>query len=103
MNSRVKQFAILCGGVILVLCFPLFMPPYYIELLTQVYILSIFAAAVNLLLGYTGLPSIGQAAFLGTAAYIVGILTAQGFENPWLNALSGISGATVLAALFGLR
>lgn len=102
MNSRLKYFAVFTGGVILILSLPFFTPSYYVDLLTQVLILSIFATATNILLGYTGLPSIGQSAFLGMAAYTIGILITHGFVNLSLNVLIGISAATVLAALFGL-
>ena len=101
MNFR-PIHAILIGVVTLFLCFPFFAPLYYVDLLTKVLILSIFAAAVNLLMGYTGLPSMGHAAFLGMASYVVGILTTHGYQNFWSNALLGIASATLLAAFFGL-
>lgn len=102
MNLKPAHVVIAIGTTILFLAVPLFASPYFVDLTTKVLILSIFAVAINLLLGYTGLPSIGHAAFLGTAAYTVGILTAHGFQNFWSNALLGIVSATLLAALFGL-
>jgi branched-chain amino acid transport system permease protein len=94
--------AILMAVVALFLCFPLFAPLYYVDLSTKILILSLFAAAIHILLGYTGLPSLGHAAFLGTAAYVVGILTSRGYQNFWSNGLTGIASATLLAAFFGL-
>jgi branched-chain amino acid transport system permease protein len=43
---------------------------YYINLASQILIAAIFAASLNLLVGYGGLPSLGHAAWLGLAAYI---------------------------------
>ena len=40
-------------------------------------VLGIIAMSVDLLLGYTGLPSLGQAAYLGMGAYLTAILATQ--------------------------
>ena len=40
--------------------------------------------SVDLLLGYTGLPSLGQAAYLGVGAYLTAILATKfGFGLGW--------------------
>lgn len=58
---------------------------------------ALFAAAFNLLLGYTGLLSFGHAAFLGGSAYIAGhAMKAWGF-TPELGLLAG----TLCGALLG--
>lgn len=102
MNSRMRNLGIFVGGIALVLGFPFFLSQYYVNLIIEVVILTIFATAINLLVGYTGLSSLGQAAYLGTAAYTVGVLTTHGWQNPWLNALIAIGMAGVLSAVFGL-
>ena len=51
------------------------MSAYWVGLLTQVVILGILAMSLDLLIGYTGLPSLGHAGFFGVAAYGVGILS----------------------------
>ena len=40
---------------------------YLILLITQALILGILAMSLDILLGFTGLPSLGQAAYLGMA------------------------------------
>jgi branched-chain amino acid transport system permease protein len=62
--------------------------------------------SVDLLLGYTGLPSLGQAAYLGMGAYLTAILASTyqfglggGF---WLVVVLGILAGALTAALFGL-
>jgi branched-chain amino acid transport system permease protein len=45
------------------------------ELLTEIAILAIFAMSLDLLVGYTGLVSLGHAAFFGIGAYATGGLT----------------------------
>jgi len=60
--------------VVLVLL-PLVLPKYYVDLVTQMMIYAIFAMSLDILLGYTGLPSLGHAASFGISAYTVGIVS----------------------------
>ena len=89
-------------GLALILL-PLFLSPYLLYLAAKILILAIFAMGLNLILGYTGLVSMGHAAFFGTAVYAGAFLTVHyGIESFWLVALLGISAAVFMAALFGL-
>jgi branched-chain amino acid transport system permease protein len=75
---------------------------YPLTLLTQAVIVAILAMSLDVLLGYTGLASLGHAAYFGIAAYTVGILTTQhqaGFVTCFV---FGIVIAAATAALFGL-
>jgi branched-chain amino acid transport system permease protein len=49
--------------------FPLVSGPFYVNLASQIFIAAIFAASLNLLVGYGGLVSLGHAAWIGLAAY----------------------------------
>src|SRR5262249_41254391 len=49
------------------------LPSYPLTLLIQALISAIFAMSLDVLLGYTGLPSLGHAAYFGVAAYTVAI------------------------------
>lgn len=46
---------------------------FWIDLFTRLVILTIAAASLNLLMGYSGLASFGHAAYMGIGAYAVGI------------------------------
>jgi branched-chain amino acid transport system permease protein len=75
---------------------------YPLTLLTQVAIVAILAMSLDVLLGYTGLPSLGHAAYFGVAAYAVGILATE-YQRGFLACLvAGVLAATLAAALFGL-
>src|SRR5205823_2513484 len=50
------------------------LPAYPLTLLTQTLIAAMLAMSLDLLLGYTGLPSLGHAAYFGVGAYAVAIL-----------------------------
>jgi branched-chain amino acid transport system permease protein len=63
---------------------------------------ALFAAAFNLLIGYTGLLSFGHAMFLATAGYVTGF-TIQSFGFPSLvGVIAGTLAATLLGFVVGL-
>ncbi|MGH2343151.1 branched-chain amino acid ABC transporter permease [Segnochrobactraceae bacterium EtOH-i3] len=59
----------------------------------EIAILALFALSMDLLIGYAGIVSLGQAAFFGLGAYVAGLLGKHGWTEP----LSGllISGGVV--------
>ena len=61
-------------------------------------LLICFALSTDLVLGYAGIVTLGQAAFFGTGAYTAGILAANGWGEP----ISGLIAASVTAGLVGL-
>ncbi|MBI3964184.1 MAG: branched-chain amino acid ABC transporter permease [Chloroflexi bacterium] len=65
---------------------------------TEMWIYAILALAFNLLLGYTGLLSFGQAIFLGTGAYAAGYLILH-YKIGLLLAMLVGTGSGALAAL----
>jgi len=66
-------------------------------------IFAIFAMSLNLLLGYTGLPSLGHAAYFGAAAYAIALLSLRVTQNTfWIDFPAGLALAAVTSALFGL-
>jgi branched-chain amino acid transport system permease protein len=79
-----------------------FLASYPLTLCTQALIYAMLAMSLDLLLGYTGLPSLGHAAYFGVAAYVVAILATErqvGLVGCFAAALVA---ATLTAALFGL-
>jgi branched-chain amino acid transport system permease protein len=67
----------------------------------EILIYALGAVSFNILLGYTGLLSFGQAAFFGGGAYLTGLLLIHfGWPPALVLALSGMFGA-VLAAVIG--
>ena len=58
--------------------------------------------SLDLLLGYTGLSSLGHAAYLGIGAYSVGVLTTRHGADFWVTLAVGVGLAIVVAGIFGL-
>ena len=83
--------------VLAVILLPLYMPEHVVYLATVIAIWAIGVQGQNLLIGYTGQISFGQAGFLAIGAFTFGHLA--GFGLPWPLSLIGAGG---LAGLFGL-
>jgi branched-chain amino acid transport system permease protein len=90
--------------VLAVFCavFPLFGGEYYINLASQIFIFAVFAASINLLLGYGGLPTLGHAAYLGVAAYFSALCALKLGWGHFAAAPAALVGTTLMAAAFGL-
>ena len=84
------------GALLLVLLVaPWLLPEYWLAQLTFVLIYSVVGLGLMLLAGFTGLFSLGHAAFLGVGAYTQGALTHVGVPFPIALALSGLLSAAV--------
>ena len=81
---------------------PLLLSTYWVGLLTQMVILAILAMSLDILLGYTGLPSFGHAAFFGVAAYGVAVLATAYGAGFWVCVIGGLLIGTLLSAVLGL-
>jgi branched-chain amino acid transport system permease protein len=79
---------------------------FVILLATRALAFSILVMSLDILLGYTGLASLGQAAYLGVGAYATAILATKyhiglGWDF-WLVVVFAILLSAALAAVFGL-
>lgn len=74
---------------------------YYISVLTFILFHAVNATGFNILLGYTGIISLGQAAFFGIGAYTAGILSVQFMFEPVLGIIAGALLAAVVALIIG--
>ncbi len=87
---------------VLSLLLPFLFSNYYVGLATQIFIMAIFAMSLDILVGHTGLPSMGHAAYYGVAAYATGFLCLAGVKNFWLVIVLGMGLGGLSAAFFGI-
>lgn len=95
-NAKILYFALLLA----LLAAPFFgaYPVFVMKLLC----FALFAAAFNLLLGFTGLLSFGHAAFLGGSAYVAGhAMKVWGF-TPEVGLILGTATGAFLGWIFGV-
>ena len=102
-----RRKLLIVGAVLLaVLLITPFSGSYVIVLVTHALIFAILAMSLDILLGYTGLPSLGQAAYLGMGGYLTAILATRyqfGLDwTFWVVIVLGMLIGAATAALFGL-
>jgi branched-chain amino acid transport system permease protein len=95
----------LLAGLVL-LTAPLLLPrivdPFWVDVLAEILIWSLLAASVNLLLGFTGLLSFGQALYFGVGAYGLALGIERFGLSFWSAFATGVALATAAAALTGI-
>ena len=106
MTSQRIPVAIVVAVLVLVAIVVPLTGSFVILLATRALAFSILAMSLDILLGYTGLASLGQAAYLGVGAYLTAILAARyhiglGWDF-WLVVVLGMLLGAALAAFFGL-
>lgn len=87
-DSRTQRIWLAMAGALLVL-FPFMASDYWLYLACLVSINVAGATGLNILTGYTGLVSLGQAAFMGLGAYTVAIVQARWGTPVLFNLLAG--------------
>ncbi len=89
--------------VAVVLAFlPLLLTPYTHDLVVKIGIYAVFALSLELLVGMTGLVSLGHAAFLGIGAYVCVLVAGQGAAPPLpLLLLVSVASAALYALFVG--
>jgi branched-chain amino acid transport system permease protein len=100
-----RRLGILALGALALLTAPLgvgrLYSAYYLSLVTWVLIFALFAAALDLALGYGGLVSFGHAGFFGVGAYAAALALRHFSASFWLALAIGVLAAAALATLVG--
>ena len=68
-------------------------------IINEIAIVALFALSLDLILGYTGIVSLGHAAFFGIGAYTAALLAKWVTPDPLLGLLAGMAVATLLGLL----
>ena len=79
-----------------------FVLPEYLSLGARILIYILFALSLDLILGFTGIVTLGHSAFFGLGAYIAGILGAKaGITDPLLQLAAAAAGGALLGVTTG--
>ena len=101
MGVRTRgAWAVALAGALL--AFPaVFVQPYPRDVMIKIFLYALLAQAWNLLGGYAGQISLGNAVFFGIGAYTSSVLvTTQGL-SPWLGMLAGAAVAIAVSQVIG--
>ena len=75
--------------------------PYYINVASQILLFAVFALALNVLVGYGGLVSLGHAGLFAMAGY-TGALALQAGHGHFIADLAAVLVTVVASAVFGI-
>ena len=98
----IKQISVTGITLLLLLLFPLVITQtYLIHVMILVFMFGMLGVAWNIMGGYAGMFSFGQAAFFGIGAYTSSFLLVTFQVNPWIGLMAGGVVAALMAAAIG--
>jgi branched-chain amino acid transport system permease protein len=81
---------------------PIWLSKYWTFLLAEILVFALFAISFNILFGFSGMLSFGQASIFGAAAYSMSLILIHLTHSWWLAFTGGLLIATGLAVIIGL-
>ena len=102
MSGTQKAVVLHVGVIALLFALQFVLPAYHHTNFARIMVFAVYALGYNVLLGYTGLMSLGHAMFLAAGMYGAGLpIYYFGVSAP-LGFLIGVSSGFLLSVLFGL-
>jgi len=86
--------------IFIVIAMPLILSDFGMNLVTEIFIMAIFAMSLGLIMGFAGMVSLGHAGFFGIGAYLVAIL-GQHIGNTYLLLFFSIVVSGIIALITG--
>jgi branched-chain amino acid transport system permease protein len=90
------------GVMILAAVAAYFAFPDSLGMLTRIIIMMMFVLSIDLVLGYAGIATLGQAAMYGTGAYAAGLCAVYVMADPLVGLAVGAAAGAAIAFLSGL-
>lgn len=101
LTQRV-QLVLLVVAIAAGILLPYLVGSFILRLVTLALVMALFAMSIDLMAGYAGLVTIGQAGILGTAMYGVGYVASKTEGGIGIQLAVGFAAGMVAAAVFGL-
>jgi len=102
MSLARARYAAIAAALTLLLTLPFWLDhTYYINISSQILFWAIFALALNVLVGYAGLVSLGHAGLFAMAGYVAGLLLAAGYGH-LAAGLAAVAATLLAAAVFAV-
>jgi branched-chain amino acid transport system permease protein len=101
-NFTIRQVITGVATLLLLIAFPLVISQsVHIHVMILVFMFGMLGVAWNIMGGYAGMFSFGQAAFFGIGAYTSSYLSVAHGVNPWIGLVAGGCAAALVAAAIG--
>jgi branched-chain amino acid transport system permease protein len=99
--NGVAMIVLVAALVAVPVALPAFGTSFWVNVIAEILIWSLLAASVNLLLGYVGLLSFGQALYFGVGMYGAALSVLHWGAGFWSGLVIGALAATLMAAVAG--
>lgn len=96
-----KSFQLAVALFILLLLLPPFVPRFYVYILALIYVTSLLAMSLNLLVGHGGMFQFHHAVFYGVGAYTVALMLTKTRMPVWVGFLAGPIAAMFAGLVIG--
>lgn len=96
-----KSFQLVVALFILLLLLPPFVPRFYVYILALIYVTSLLAMSLNLLVGHGGMFQFHHAVFYGVGAYTVALMLTKTRMPVWVGFLAGPIAAMFAGLVIG--
>ena len=100
-RRRIAAVIVFLGLLFLPACLQAIDQGFYVSFASRVLIMALAATSLNLVIGFGGMVSFGHAAFFGTGAYAVTILSAAGSNSAMVTWPIAAIAAAILALAIG--
>ena len=102
MRAKPVKYGAIAVALVLLLTLPIWVGnPYYINVASQILLFAVFALALNVLVGYAGLTSLGHAGLFAFAGYAAALVLQAG-HNHLVADLTAIGVTVVASAVFAV-
>ena len=98
--ARWRRLALI-ATVALLAAAPLVLDPYAAATLTRILVFALLAASLDLLVGITGLPSLGHGAYFGAGAYAAGWVAVHVTRSAPVTLLAAVAVSALVAVVAG--
>jgi branched-chain amino acid transport system permease protein len=93
-----KWFGVVIGILIVLFILPLFAPRFFVYIFALIYVTSLLAMSLNMVVGYGGMFQFHHAVFYGVGAYTVALMLTKTSLPIWIGFIAG----PIVAAITGL-
>ncbi len=98
---RKKSFMVSLFIFVLLLILPSFLPRFYTYILASIFVTSLLAMSLNMVVGHGGLYQFHHGVFCGLGAYTMGLMLAKTHLPPWVSFVAAPFAATFTGLLIG--
>jgi branched-chain amino acid transport system permease protein len=98
---RSKWFGFLAGFVFILLILPFFLPRFYVYILALIYVTSLLAMSLNLVVGHGGMFQFHHGVFYGVGAYTIALMLKKTSLPLWTGFVAGPITAAIIGLIIG--